>query len=333
MLAAQLSDYGPAENLKIVELADPSPGPEDVLVKVHAASINPIDCKIRSGAQRMLIHYRLPWTLGLDVAGEVLEVGAKVTRFKVGDAIYASLDYQRPGAYAEKLVVHESLPALKPESLSFQEAAAVPLAALTVWQSLVTTAQMKAGDKVFIQAGAGGVGHIAIQIAKAFGATVATTCSDRNIAFVKELGADVPIDYKKQDYNEILTDYDIVLDSLGGDHRAKARKCLKPGGRIVSLVSDIPKQVKEKGTVLGTVSALLGVGGFLICSSVKGIKASMVIQRPNAEHLQEVTKLIDDQKLRIVIDSSFSLQDIVEAHKRSESGRARGKIIVDMQNT
>lgn len=340
MRAVLLTGYGDADTLELGERPTPKPGPRDLRVAVHAASINPIDTKIRAGAQRLVIRYKLPHVLGLDVAGTVVEVGGKVTRFKVGDAIMASLDYKRDGSYAEEVLVDEGIAARKPEGLSFEQAAGLPLAGLTAWQALVKTARMTSGDKVFIQAGAGGVGHLAIQLAKAMGAEVTTTCSERNREFVTELGADHVIDYRKEDYAEVLAApdseqdlrQDIVLDSLGYEHRQKSLAVLKPGGAHVSIVSDMPGKVKQHGPLFGSLRAIGGVARFMLLARLRGYRASSVLQRPNADQLAELGKLCDEGKMSVTVDKTFSLEDLPEAHRASESGRTRGKLIVVVKN-
>lgn len=328
MRAIELTAYGPPEVLQLAERPDPEPGPRDLRVRVKAASVNPIDTKIRAGAQRAIIRYKLPWILGLDVSGVVEAVGAEVSRFKVGDEVCASLDYKRPGAYAELVLVDEGLAAAKPASLSFEEGAALPLAALTAWQSLIVAGRMKAGDKVFIQAGAGGVGHLAIQLAKARGAWVATTCSERNIEYVAELGADEVINYREQRYEDVLSEMDIVLEAIGGEHRKRSLGVLKKGGRHISIVSDLPKNVKEKGPVLGTLSSFLGVGGFLLCARARGYKPGMVVQSPDAAQLGEVLALAEAGAMTVTIADRFSLEETAAAHASSETGRTRGKIVI-----
>lgn len=328
MRAAFLTEYGPADLLEVRDTEDPSPEDYDLLVTVKAASVNPIDTKIRGGTQRAIIRYSLPWILGLDVAGVVEAVGAKVTKFKVGDEICASLNYKRPGAYAEKVLVHQDIAATKPKNASFEEAAALPLAGLTAWQSLAVSAGLKEGQRVFIQAGAGGVGHLAIQIGKILGAHVATTCSTRNVDFVKSMGADEVVDYTQDQYDEVLSNFDVVLDSLGGEHRKRALASLKKGGKHVSIVSDMPANVKKRGPYLGVLTSFIGVGGFMLCARTQGIRSSMVVQSPHGEQLDKLCRYVESGVLKVVIDKSFKLEDIVEAHKASESGRTVGKVVV-----
>jgi alcohol dehydrogenase len=327
--AARIHRYGDADVFQIDEVERPQPGPDDLLVRVCAAGVNPIDWKIRMGSQKAFIRYRLPWILGLDVSGVVEAVGERVTDFAPGDSVYSVTDYKRPGSYAEYMLVDHSIAAHKPERLSHEEAAGVPLAGLTAWQCLVTSAGIGPGDRVFIQAGSGGVGTFAIQIAKALGAHVTTTCSTRNVELVKRLGADEVVDYTKQDYAEVVRDQDMVLDSLGGEHRARVLPCLKTGGKHVSIVSDIPPKVKRYGALLGPVVAVLAMVGFAVRALVaRRVRSAFVLQRPSGEQLGQLAELIDAGKVTPMLDSTFALEDIAEAHRQSESKRAQGKIVV-----
>ncbi len=329
MRAARIHTYGDADVFQIDDVDKPTPSPNDLLVRVRAASVNPIDWKIRMGSQQAFIRYKLPWILGLDVSGEVEAVGARVTGFEVGDEVYSVTDYQRPGSYAEYMLVDAKIAARKPKNLSHEQAAAVPLAGLTAWQCLVTTAKIKAGDKVFIQAGSGGVGTLAIQIAKAKGAEVTTTCSTRNVELCEALGADRVVDYTQEDYAEVVRDQDIVLDSLGGEDRAKALACLRKGGRHVSIVSDIPPNVKRYGTLLGPVIAVLKMIWFAIVALfTRRVRSHFVLQRPNGDHLDSMARLIETGEITPRIDSTHDLSEIAHAHRLSESKRAQGKIIV-----
>ncbi|MCA9609375.1 MAG: zinc-binding dehydrogenase, partial [Myxococcales bacterium] len=224
MRAARIHAYGAPDVLQVDEVPDPEPGPRDLLVEVHASSINPVDYKIRSGGQRALIHYRLPWILGLDFSGVVRKVGAKVTRFQVGDEVYGSPTHRRPGCYAELLCVDERQAARKPRNMTHAEAASIPLVGMTAWGALVVQGRLRAGEKALITAGSGGVGSFAIQLAKSLGAHVATTCSARNAELVRSLGADEVIDYREQRVEEVLSGYDYVLDALGGEERERERE-------------------------------------------------------------------------------------------------------------
>src|SRR5689334_1740210 len=235
MKAAVIDHYGSNELVQVRDIAVPVIGPTDLLVRVHAASVNPLDAKTRSGALKMLLKYRFPLVLGNDLSGEVAEVGAQVTRFKKGDAVYARLDKDRIGAFAEFAVVREGAAALKPAHVTFEEAASLPLVALTAWQALVEIGKLSANQRVLIHAGSGGVGSVAIQLAHHLGAMVFTTVGQRNIDLVKRLGADVPIDYRSAHFEDVAKDCDVVLDSAGGDTLVRSFECVKPAGVVVSI--------------------------------------------------------------------------------------------------
>lgn len=235
MKAFLIDRYGKNETGRIDDVPTPSVRDDDVLIRVHAASVNALDTKIRRGEFKVLLPYRLPLILGNDLAGTVERVGASVRQFKSGDEVYARPDDDRIGTFAEFIAVKSTSVALKPSNLTMVEAASLPLVALTAWQALVETAQLKPGQKVFIQAGSGGVGSVAIQLAKHLGAFVATTTSTPNVAWVKDLGADVVIDYRQQDFATELQDYDVVLNSLRKDELQRSLQILKPGGHLVSI--------------------------------------------------------------------------------------------------
>lgn len=329
MRAARIHEYGPPEVLRIDEIDPPTPGPADVVIEVHASSVNPVDTKIRSGAQRGIIRYRLPHTLGLDVSGVVTAVGDRVEGFAVGDEVVSSPTHRRPGCYAEYVAIDASAVAKKAPSLSHHEAASLPLVALTAWQGLVDHGEVKAGDKVFVQAGSGGVGSIAIQIAKHFGAYVAATCSTKNIDLVRSLGADEVIDYTKASYDEVLSDYDIAVDNLGGEHKPRTLSVLKRGGRLAMNVGGIPAATKAYGPNLGAVVAVSSALAFTARARlVDGVGAKSVIRPSDGERLAEIMALAETGALKAVIDSVVPLDDIVAAHTKSETGRARGKIVV-----
>src|SRR5687768_9523927 len=216
-------------------MPEPEVRDHDVLVAIHAASLNPLDAKIRDGEFKLILPYRLPLILGNDVAGVVVRVGSKVRGFKAGDEVYARPSQDRIGTFAEFIAMNEADVALKPKNLTMEEAAAIPLVGLTAWQVLIERAQLRNGQKVLIHAGSGGFGTFAIQLAKHLGATVATTTSTANVDLVRSLGADVIIDYKKQDFEKVLNDYDVVVNSLGKDTLEKSLKILKPGGKLISI--------------------------------------------------------------------------------------------------
>lgn len=328
MRAARISRYGPPEVFSIDDVPVPRPGPHDVLIEVHAASVNPVDWKIRSGDQRALIHYRLPWTLGLDVSGRVTEVGRRVTRFRVGDEVYGSPTHRRPGTYADYVAVDERALALKPRRLTHFEAASIPLVGLTAWDALVVGGRLRAGDKALIHAGSGGVGTFAIQLAKALGAHVATTTSARNVELVRSLGADEIIDYREQRFDEVLNGYDFVLDAIGGQTRDRSLHILKRGGRLSTLVGGFPEETAKRGLVLGPVFALSQLASVTLRGAMRGVSVYHVLRESEGQMLDAVTRYIDEGAIRPVIDRVFPLEEIADAHAYSESERARGKIVI-----
>lgn len=329
MRAARLHEYGPPERLIVEEVPDPAiERPTDVRVAVRAAAINPIDWKIRAGLQRGALRYRLPWILGLDVAGEVLETGPGVTRFAVGDAVFGCPDWRRPGSYAEQCVLDESLLAPRPASLSFEEAAAVPLAGLTAWQCLLPRLAERQGQRVLIQAGSGGVGHLAIQIAKHHGAWVAATCSDRNRAFVEGLGADRVVDYRTERWWEAVPDLDVILDALGYDERELALRHVKRGGRVASIVSGLPHATERFGPTLGALATGLGIGWFWLRGRLRGIDAATVVKRTLPDQLEHLGRLCDQGAVKVHLDRTFPLEAVAEAHAYGETGRIRGKVVI-----
>jgi NADPH:quinone reductase-like Zn-dependent oxidoreductase len=326
--AARIHAYGEPEELRVDEVDEPSVGPKDVLIAVRAAAVNPIDFKIRSGVQRAVVRLTLPHTLGMDAAGVVEAVGAQVTRFTPGDEVYCSPTHRRSGTYAEKVAVDESAVAFKPRNVSFAQAAGVPLAGLTAWQSLVDAANVQPGDRVLVQAGAGGVGSLGIQIAKHRGAHVITTCSPRNEALVRHLGADEVVNYREQDVVEAVGSCDVVFDTLGGQARDESLALLSRGGRMVSVMGGIPEAVSRHGAHLGVVIAVGGIVAFATRCLMRGVKFRYVVRKPDGDDLAELTALIEAGKIEPVVDSVLPLDEIVEAHRRSEAGRARGKIIL-----
>ena len=235
MKAFIIDGYGSNEKVRLGEMPEPKLRDDDVLVQVHAASVNPLDIKIRDGAFKRILKHRLPLILGNDLAGVVVQAGPRVRRFIPGDEVYACADQDHIGSFAEVIAVKESNLALKPKTLSMEDAASIPLVGLTAWQVLVEKANLKNGQKVLIHAGSGGVGTLAIQLAKHIGATVATTASPANFDLLKQLGADIVIDYKKDKFEELLSDYDVVFDTQGGAVLEKSLRVLRPGGKIVGI--------------------------------------------------------------------------------------------------
>ncbi len=309
MKAVYIEAYGGREQLKYGNLPEPELRPNDVLIEVHAAAINPVDWKIRNGWLQQRIQYTFPLILGWDVAGVVVKTGPEVTKFKVGDLVFSRPDIQRNGGYAEYIAVDEQLVALKPANLSFEEAAAVPLAALTAWQALVDVAHVEAGQQVLVHAGAGGVGLYAIQLAKHFGARVTTTVSTRNMDLAQSLGADTVIDYTNQDFTSNGRVYDIVFDTVGGDVQEQSLGVVKPGGMLVSIVSP-PDHAK--------------------CET-NGIRGAWLFLEPNGETLAKIGKLIEEGQVRPVVGAVFPLAEAAKAHELSESRHLQGKIVLKVR--
>ncbi len=332
MKAAMIKEYGPSDVLQIGEIPRPQPGSRDVLIEVHASSVNPIDWKIRQGKQRGAIRYKFPVVLGMDVSGVVVEAGSKVKQFKVGDEVYSSPTHRRQGTYAEYICIDESAVAQKPSNITHQETASIPLVGLTAWEALVVKGKVKPGQKVLIQAGAGGVGSFAIQLAKQLGAYVITTCSTRNVEKVKALGADQVIDYTKENYEEILKDIDVVVDALGGEEKYKARKILRRGGRLSLLNATLIQNTERFGPNIGLLKTGLDLATFKLSSWLfHGISANTIMRPPSGKILAELTTLIEAGDIKPVVDRVYDLEDIAEAHSYSETGRAQGKIVIALR--
>jgi alcohol dehydrogenase len=325
--------YGKKRALRPADLPDPVLRDDEVLVQVHAASVNPLDCKIRDGEFKLILPYRPPFVLGHDVAGVVAKVGPQVRQFKPGDEVYARPDDFRIGTFAEFVPVKEASLALKPKGLTMEEAASIPLVGLTAWQALVEKANLQKGQKVFIQAGSGGVGTFAIQLAKHLGATVATTTSTANVALVKSLGADVVIDYKTQDFEKVLRDYDVVLNSQDGKTLEKSLRVLKGGGKLISISGppdpEFGKEIAAPGYVK-LVMRLLSSGIRRKARSL-GIDYSFLFMKANGAQLRQITRLIEAGAIRPVIDKVFPFESTNEAMAYVEAGRAKGKVVVKIR--
>ena len=318
---------------RIGEAPVPVVGVRDVLIEVHASSVNVLDSKISSGEFKLILPYALPLILGNDLAGVVVEVGSQVTQFKPGDEVYARPPETRIGTFAELIAVDENAVARKPVNTSMAQAASLPLVALTAWQVLVETAQLKKGQKVLIHAGSGGVGSIAIQLARHLGAFVATTTSTANVEWVKALGADLVIDYKQQDFESVLHDYDVVLNSLGPDVLQKSLKVLKPGGQLISISGPPTAQfAQEQGLSwpLQQVMRLLSLG-IRRKARKQAVSYTFVFMRANGAQLQKIATLVEEAIIRPVIDRSFSFASTAEALKYVEQGRAKGKVVVTLK--
>jgi NADPH:quinone reductase-like Zn-dependent oxidoreductase len=318
---------------RIGEISEPSVGVHDVLVQVHASSVNMLDSKIRTGEFKLLLPYSFPLTLGNDLAGVVVRVGSGVKRFKPGDEVYARPPEERIGTFAEMIAVDENALAFKPVNISMAEAASIPLVALTAWQVLVETAHVKKGQKVLIHAGAGGVGTLAIQLAKHLGAFVATTTSTANVEWVKALGADVVIDYKQQNFESVLRDYDVVLNSLGADILEKSLKVLKPGGQLISISGPpTPQFAQERGAAWAIKQVMRVLSyGIRRKASKQGISYAFVFMQAQGAQLQKITKLVECGVLRPVIDRTYALESTAEALRYIEQGRSKGKVVIQIK--
>jgi NADPH:quinone reductase-like Zn-dependent oxidoreductase len=330
MKAFVVDKYKKQGPLRLAELPEPQVGNADVLVRVLAASVNPLEAKLRDGAFRALLPYRMPFVLGHDVAGTVVKVGSQVKRFKEGDEVYSRPRDHRIGTFAEFIAINEADVALKPKNLSMEEAAAIPLVALTAWQALVERGKVKPGQKVFIQAGSGGVGLIAIQLAKHLGAAVATTTSAKNIDLVKSLGVDVVIDYSAQDFEKVLSDYDMVLNSQDSKALNKSLTVLKPGGQIISISGPPDADFAEAAGLNAFLKLVFAVLSRAIRKKAEklGLRYSFLFMRAEGQQLTEITKLIEAGIIKSVLDKVFPFEKTGEALAYIETGRARGKVVI-----
>jgi NADPH:quinone reductase-like Zn-dependent oxidoreductase len=318
---------------RLGEMPEPELREDDVLVQVHAAGVNPLDSKIRNGEFKLLLPYRLPLILGNEAAGVVLRVGSRVQRFKPGDEVYARADKDRIGTFAELVAINEADVALKPKMLSMEEAASIPLVALTAWQALVERAKLKRGEKVLIHAGSGGVGTIAIQLAKHLGALVATTTSSANVDFVKSLGANLVVDYKKDDFEKTLRDYDAVLNSLGARTLRKSLNVLKPHGKLISISGPPdPNFADEMGLNWG-VKQVMRLLSYRIRKAAKrrGVSYSFLFMKASGDQLREISRLIDAEDIRPIVDHVYPFESIEEALAHVDTGRAKGKVVVKLR--
>lgn len=333
MRAAIIDRFGGPDELRVVELPDPNPRSRDVLIQVHASSVNPIDFKVRKGHQRGAVWRRPPgMVLGMDVSGVVVAVGADVTHFAVGDAVISSPTHTRQGTYAELIAVDERSCARKPASVSHTEAATLPLVGLTAWGCLVGGARLKSGESVLIQAGSGGVGSFAIQLAKHLGAEVATTCSGRNVELVTSLGADRVVDYTQDRFDAVLPPPDVVLECMGGDIAERSYRHLKRGGRFASINTGMDDRAARMNPYLAFIATIFANAGFVIGARLKrGVKVSVVVRKSDGDALQQIADLVDAGAIRPVVDQVFALADIAQAHRYCETGRARGKVAIEVR--
>jgi NADPH:quinone reductase-like Zn-dependent oxidoreductase len=305
MQAVIIEKYGKEDVLTYKEVEKPTPKADEVLVKVHVAAVNPVDWKIREGFGEKL-GLKLPVTLGCEIAGTVEAVGEGVEKFKVGDAVFGYISLQRNGGYAEYAIVKTGEIVQKPESLDFENAAAIPVGALTSWQAIFDKAGLQNGQKILIHGAAGGVGSMAVQLAKAKGAYIFGTASGKNEQFVKDLGVDRFIDYTKEKFEEVVKDVDVVFDTVGGDTLERSFQTLKKGGFLVTTVQPPPEDLAKKFEV----------------------NAAMVNVQPNAEQLAEITELVESGKVKTHVETVLPFAKVKKAHELSEAGRTRGKIVL-----
>ncbi|WP_028103897.1 NADP-dependent oxidoreductase [Pseudoduganella violaceinigra] len=332
MKALVLKRYGGAKHVEFADLPRPTIRPDEILVQVHAAGLNPIDNVIPTGSFKPIIKLQLPATMGSDLAGVVVEVGSRVTRFKVGDAVFASTFDLGVGALAEYAAVPEHAAALKPENLDFVQAASVPMVGLTSWQALAERAKVQPGQKVLIPAGAGGIGSFAIQLAKLLGAKVATTTSTPNVQFVRQLGADEVVDYKKQQFEELLRDYDVVLGTLRGGELEKSLQVVRPGSSIVSLIGPPDAAFAQKrgmNFLMKFVFSLLS-RKIIRMAKKRGANYSFLFVRPDGERLAKIGEHLAASRLHPVVDKVFPFAQAKEGLAYLGQGRAKGKVVVQL---
>lgn len=333
MKAFILESYGANRALQLADVPEPQLRDDEVLVQVHAAGVNQLDSKIKDGQFKLILPYRLPLILGHDVAGVVVKAGPRVRQFKPGDEVYARTDDFRIGTFAEFVPVRESSLAPKPKGLTMEEAASIPLVGLTAWQVLVETARLARGQKVFIQAGSGGVGTFAIQLARHLGATVATTTSAANFDLVRGLGADVVIDYRTQDFEDVLHDYDVVLNSQDGKALGKSLRVLKGGAKLVSI-SGPPDPAFGRAIAaplfVKLVMRLLS-SGIRRRARGRGIDYSFVFMKADGGQLREIPRLIEAGAIRPVVDKVFAFESTNEALAYAEAGHAKGKVVIKIR--
>lgn len=309
MLAIQIAEFGEPGVLQVREIPRPAPGPGEILLRVHAAAVNPVDTSVRAGRAGGLSGAALPYIPGFDVSGVVAETGPGVARFQSGDEVFAMLDLRRGGGYAQYAIVKETEAASKPARVGHAEAAAIPLVALTAWQALFEEAKLQEGQTVLIHAGAGGVGSVAVQLAKWRGARVIATASDYNQEFLREIGVDVPVDYRNQRFEDFARDVDVILDPIGGETQVRSLQILKEGGTLVSIVGLTPE-----GRSPG-----------------RNVNATSILVQANGEQLGQIGELIENGTLEPIVSYRFSLEQGPQAHEQSQTRRTRGKIVFEIE--
>ena len=332
MKALTFKRYGKSPEIGLTDIPRPTLKADELLVEVYAAGLNPIDNMIPTGMFKPVLHFQFPATLGSDLAGVVTDVGSQVTRFKPGDAVFASIFDLGTGSLAEFAVVPESAAALKPENLDFVQAASIPMVGLTSLQALKERAKLRAGQKVFIPAGSGGIGTFAIQLAKLIGAKVGTTTSTGNVDLVRSLGADEVVDYKKQEFEKVLRGYDAVLGTVRGDLIEKSLGILKPGGTIVSLVGPLDAAFARARRLNFILTFVFGLMSRKIMRLAKkrDVAYSFLFARPDGAQLGEIGKLLESERIRPVIDKVFPFEQAKEALEYLAQGRSRGKVVIKL---
>jgi len=333
MKALQIKGYGNIKNnLVISEIEKPKVTANEVLIEVHSAGVNPVDYKIVEGALKKIQKLTFPAPIGLDVSGIVVEKGTNVSHLNIGDEVFSRIPSESPGAFAEFVTVESSVVCIKPSNLSFNESASLPLVGLTSIQCL-KKANIKNGDKILIHAGSGGIGTFAIQYAKSKGAYVYTTTSTKNVAWVKELGADKVIDYKKENYQDIVSDIDIVFDTLGGNYTVDAFQVIKKGGIVVSIAGELDNESAKELKLNGIIRLILAIKRRAITKQIKKKSAfyKFILMKPNGNQLKEIKKLTEAGSIKPVIDKTFSFPTSIDALIYQKSGRAKGKIVIKMK--
>jgi alcohol dehydrogenase len=332
VIAAFIDGYGSDQVLRVGDVPAPKTGPSDILVRVHAASVNPVDFKLRDGKLRLLRRYRFPLILGHDCAGEVVQVGEDVTQFKVGDRIFSRPRNGRIGTFAEFIAIDQREAALMPPKLNYHEAASLPLVALTSWQALVDVAKLKPRQQLLIPAGSGGVGTFAIQLAKQLGAEVWTTTSGKNLELVKSLGANHIINYQNEKFEERVNNLDVVFDTLGGDSLDRSFAITRPNGWVVSIAGSPDYRNAEEMGLDMLRSLLLRVVGLRVNSRARraGVNYRFIFMKPLGEELAQIAALISEGVIKPVVDRMFPISECQSAIEYSASGRARGKIVISL---
>lgn len=332
MKAFVIDRYKPRDGGRIVDVASPTPSPGQVLVRIEAAGVNLLDAKIRSGEFKLILPYEFPLILGNDLAGVVVAVGASVRRFKVGDEVFARPNTRSIGTFAEFIAIDEADLSIKPSSLTMTEAASIPLVGLTAWQALVERAHVQPGQRVFIQAGSGGVGTFAIQLAKHLGATVATTTSARNTEMVERLGADVVIDYTTQDFEAVLEGYDVVINSQDSTTLEKSLRVLRPGGTLISISGPPDPAFGDEIGAPWFVKPVLRLASAKVRRAAEKLRVdySFLFMRADGAQLAEIASLIESGTIRPVVDTVFPFDSTREAIASVEGGRVRGKVVISM---